>query len=74
MFWFLLELNDGNWENIDMFGNLLGFNLGFVGVWWLRKYVYFNDIFDEFVILCLGCIVDVDEVYVNGVKVGNIMY
>ena len=72
--WFSPELNDGNWENIDMPGNLPGFNSGFAGVWWLRKHVHLNDIPDEPVILRLGRIVDADEAYVNGVKVGNTTY
>ena len=72
--WFSPKLNDGNWQNIDMPSNLPGFNSDFAGVWWLRKHVHLNDIPDEPVILRLGRIVDADEAYVNGVKVGNTTY
>lgn len=72
--WYTPELNDSQWKTIDMPGYLSEFNNDFAGVWWLRKRVQLENIPSAPVTLRLGRVVDADEVYINGVKVGNTTY
>ncbi len=72
--WYTPELDDSQWQSIAMPENLKGYDEGFAGVWWLRKHVHLDSVPDQSFILRLGRIVDADEAWVNGVKVGNTTY
>lgn len=72
--WFTPELDDKDWQTISMPNDLPGFDSGFAGVWWLRKHIFLADLPSDPLTLRLGRIVDADEAYVNGKKVGNTTY
>lgn len=75
--WFSKEYNDDSWETVNMFDDKWGNNglnpIG--GSHWFRQDIELSDLQpDTEATLRLGCIVDADSVYVNGVFVGNTTY
>ncbi|TPV56436.1 sialate O-acetylesterase [Aestuariibacter sp. GS-14] len=72
--WYTPALNDKDWQPLSLPGDLPGSEAGFAGVWWLRKHVFLAELPTEPLTLRLGRIVDADEAYVNGHKVGNTTY
>ena len=72
--WFTPSLDDQDWQTLTVPGNLPGSESGFAGVWWLRKHVFLAEVPDAPLTLRLGRIVDADEAYVNGQRVGNTTY
>ncbi|QJR81322.1 sialate O-acetylesterase [Alteromonas pelagimontana] len=72
--WLSSDYNDSAWETISMPSLQTGKNESFAGVWWLRRAVTLPKAPRNDLTLRLGRIVDADEVYVNGVKVGNTTY
>ncbi|BFT31441.1 sialate O-acetylesterase [Alteromonas sp. D210916BOD_24] len=72
--WFSPELSDDDWETLILPNNLPGTEYGFAGIWWLRKHVFLADLPNAPLTLRLGRVVDADEAFVNGVKVGNTTY
>ncbi|MDC8832300.1 sialate O-acetylesterase [Alteromonas gilva] len=72
--WYASDFNDSDWQTIMMPGNLPAKADGFTGVWWLRKTIHLDQVPDEPLILRLGRIVDADEAYINGQKVGSTGY
>lgn len=72
--WFSPELPDTDWQTLTLPNNLPGSQEGFAGVWWLRKHIFLAELPQAPLTLRLGRIVDADEAYVNGVKVGNTTY
>lgn len=75
--WFSAELDDSGWRTVDMFGRDWG-NNGLnptAGSHWLRKSVTIPAEWEgKEATLRLGCVVDADYVYVNGVFVGTTGY
>lgn len=72
--WFTPDLDDTDWQTLAVPGNLPGYDEGFAGVWWLRKHIFLAEVPKTPLTLRLGRIVDADEAYVNGHKVGNTTY
>ena len=74
--WYSPELDDSDWATFSIPGyRPLVDNQPFNGVWWLRKTVNLTQQqAQEANIIRVGRIVDADEVFVNGVKVGNTTY
>jgi sialate O-acetylesterase len=74
--WYSAELNDSNWDDFTVPGaRQLSQDEPFNGAWWFRKTVSLNaEQVANTTILRLGRIVDADEAYINGVKVGNTTY
>ncbi|NVK55029.1 MAG: sialate O-acetylesterase [Alteromonadaceae bacterium] len=72
--WYASDFNDSNWQTIMMPSNLPAKADGFTGVWWLRKTIHLDQVPTEPLILRLGRIVDADEAYINGQKVGSTGY
>ncbi|MCD8292145.1 MAG: sialate O-acetylesterase [Prevotellaceae bacterium] len=75
--WYAAEYDDSAWTEVDMFDTAWGNNgLNPVGgSHWLRKVVEVPGEWDgQEAVLRMGCIVDADSVYVNGVFVGNTTY
>lgn len=74
--WFKESFTDENWKKIDL--NVAWdevVDLKSSGSVWLRKEVEISeDLANQSVDIILGCVVDADEVYVNGVKVGETGY
>ncbi len=75
--WYSEAYDDAAWPEVDMFSSDWGNNglnpTG--GSHWLRQDVIIPDLLpDSKAILRLGCVVDADSVYVNGVFVGNTTY
>ena len=75
--WYSPELDDIQWQDVDMFSKSWG-NDGLNpigGSHWLRKDITVTaDMAGKEATLRLGCIVDADQVYVNGHFVGNTTY
>lgn len=70
--WYSEALDDSNWQQFQVPGFL---PQPFTGVWWLRKTVTLTaGQASKATVLRLGSIVDADEVYINGIKVGNTSY
>ncbi|MDX3773410.1 sialate O-acetylesterase [Chromatiaceae bacterium AAb-1] len=70
--WYSEALDDSNWQQFQVPGFL---PQPFTGVWWLRKTVALTaEQASKATVLRLGSIVDADEVYINGVQVGNTTY
>ncbi len=75
--WYSKEYDDSRWQEVNMFDLSWGNNglnpIG--GSHWLRKDVEVPENWSgKEATLRLGCIVDADSVYVNGVFVGNTTY
>ncbi len=75
--WYEEHYDDSAWQDVDMFSADWGNNglnpIG--GSHWFRQDITLTDIMPESeAILRLGCIVDADSVYVNGMFVGNTTY
>lgn len=77
MKWYSPELDDKGWKTVEMFSREWG-NDGLNpvgGSHWLRKDVEIPaDMAGKEATLRMGCIVDADSVYVNGIFVGNTTY
>ncbi|MEH8016606.1 sialate O-acetylesterase [Rheinheimera muenzenbergensis] len=70
--WYAPKLDHSDWQSFSVPGFL---PQPFTGVWWLRKTVQLSAVQAAAAdTLRLGSIVDADEVYINGVKVGNTTY
>lgn len=75
--WFSPEYNDGDWQTFDLFDNSWGSDgLNPVnGSHWFRKDIDIpRHLAGKSAVLRLGCIVDADSVFVNGVFVGTVSY
>ncbi len=75
--WYSKAYDDSEWQEVDMFAQTWGNNglnpIG--GSHWLRKEVEIPQSWDgRSATLRLGCMVDADSVYVNGIFVGNTTY
>lgn len=75
--WYSGNYDDNTWQEVDMFSTDWGNNglnpIG--GSHWFRQNVTITDIMPgSDATLRLGCIVDADSVYVNGVFIGNTSY
>lgn len=75
--WYAKDYDDSAWREVDMFASDWGNNglnpIG--GSHWFRQEVSLPDIMpNSEATLRLGCMVDADSVYVNGVFVGNTTY
>lgn len=75
--WYSENYDDHTWQEVDMFSADWGNNglnpIG--GSHWFRQDVTITDIAPgSDAILRLGCIVDADSVYVNGIFIGNTTY
>lgn len=75
--WMQTDLDDSDWEIVNQYDPHLGDADGrtWVGTLWLRK--EFNvpqELVGKDSLLRLGCLVDADVAYLNGVKVGEITY
>ena len=71
------DLDDSDWEIVNQYDPHLGDADGrtWVGTLWFRK--EFNvpqELVGKDSLLRLGCLVDADVAYLNGVKVGEITY
>jgi sialate O-acetylesterase len=70
--WYAPTLDHSDWQSFNVPGFLPE---PFTGVWWLRKTVQLTaQQASGADTLRLGSIIDADEVYINGVKVGNTTY
>ncbi|MGP9802803.1 sialate O-acetylesterase [Rheinheimera sp. NSM] len=70
--WYAPALDHSGWQSFTVPGFL---PQPFTGVWWLRKTVRLSAAQAAAAdTLRLGSVVDADEVYINGVKVGNTTY
>lgn len=74
--WFNTQFDDSTWHDFTLPGaKPLANGESFNGSWWLRKTLSLNaEQVANASILRLGRIVDADEAYINGVKVGNTTY
>ena len=74
--WYSTNLDDSDWATFTLPGErALAEGESFNGVWWLRKTVQLSAAQAKAAtIIRMGTIVDADEVYVNGQKVGNTTY
>ncbi|MCD8237669.1 MAG: sialate O-acetylesterase [Prevotellaceae bacterium] len=75
--WYCSELDDSNWETVDMFSSALGTKNGYSvsGSHWFRQTVHLTPLqSDKDAVLRLGCMVDADSVFVNGTFVGTTSY
>jgi sialate O-acetylesterase len=74
--WYSSDLEDSDWATFTLPGErALAEGESFNGVWWLRKTVKLSAAQAKAAtIIRMGTIVDADEVYVNGQKVGNTTY
>lgn len=75
--WYAANYDDSNWKEVDMFSTDWGNNglnpIG--GSHWLRKDVELPQEWeDKEAVIRLGCIIDADSVYVNGIFVGTTGY
>lgn len=75
--WYSQTFDDNSWPEVEMFSKEWG-NNGLnptAGSHWLRKEVNIPEkMAGKKAVIRLGCIVDSDEVYVNGTKVGSTGY
>lgn len=75
--WMAEKYDDSKWRPVNQYANMLCSDNGrpWCGTIWLRKVFY---VLPEQLgldsLLRLGCMVDADETYVNGVKVGETTY
>lgn len=75
--WYAANYDDSNWQKVNMFARNWGNNglNPIAGSHWLRKDVEIPQTWNgKEAVLRLGCIVDADSVYVNGVFVGTTGY
>ncbi|MDP5132176.1 MAG: sialate O-acetylesterase [Paraglaciecola sp.] len=74
--WYSPELDDSEWDKFTIPGKrLLTEGENFNGVWWFRKTITLTaEQVANANTLRLGRIVDADEAYINGIKVGNTTY
>lgn len=74
--WYSPELDDSGWDNFTVPGaRPLADGESFNGAWWFRKTITLDAAqVANAKTLRLGRIVDADEVYINGVKIGNTTY
>ncbi|MCL1943875.1 MAG: beta galactosidase jelly roll domain-containing protein [Candidatus Azobacteroides sp.] len=75
--WYSPDYDDESWNTIDLFDNSWGKDgLNPInGSFWFRKKVEIPEsLAGKQAVLRLGCIVDADSVYVNGVFVGSVSY
>lgn len=74
--WYETELDDSAWQDFTLPGaRKLADGESFNGAWWFRKTLTLDaQQVANAKILRLGRIVDADEAYINGVKVGNTTY
>ncbi len=75
--WYAPDYDDSGWQTVEMFSRDWGNNglnpIG--GSHWLRKEVEVPQEWEgQEAVIRLGCIVDADSVFVNGVFVGNTTY
>lgn len=75
--WYATNYDDNNWQTVNMFSQSWGNNglnpIG--GSHWLRQDIEIPQSWNgKEATLRLGCIVDADSVYVNGVFVGTTSY
>jgi len=71
--WAAKDFNDNDWDIISAPNNWesQGYD-GYNGFAWYRKSFFIGELNDNLpIILCLGRIDDVDEVYINGKKIGG---
>lgn len=75
--WMATDIDMSEWEDIDQFAPRLGDKYGraWTGTLWLRReFEVPADMIGRDSLLRLGCMVDADVTYVNGVKVGETGY
>lgn len=72
--WFSPAYNDDGWQQLTLPGQLPEAQHDFAGVWWARKTFELSSLPEQDLVVRLGRIVDADEVYINGKKVGNTTY
>lgn len=75
--WYAPELDDSNWQVVDMFSRSWAVRRGrpAAGSHWLRKnFEVAETMAGKEAVLRLGCMVDADSVYVNGRFVGSTGY
>ena len=76
--WYLNDTDDSTWQVVGLFDEEWKKpteNIPATGSYWLRKHINIGEKqASEDAVLYLGCIIDADEVFVNGVKVGNTTY
>nr|WP_291528804.1 sialate O-acetylesterase [Bacteroides sp. UBA939] len=75
--WYESGLDDSDWEAVNMFSNQLGSKNGYPvsGSHWFRQHIRLTpEQAGKDAILRLGCMVNADSVYVNGVFVGTTSY
>lgn len=73
-YWYSPEFDSADWQTFTVPGTPDFAKEGFTGSWWARKTVNLNVIPQGSVFLRLGRIRDADEVWINGVRVGNTTY
>jgi sialate O-acetylesterase len=75
--WFEADYDDKKWDEIDLFDKSWGQD-GVQpknGTYWFRKQFYLNEVPEnENIKLRLGCVVDADSIYINGVFAGTTSY
>lgn len=75
--WTNANFDDSDWQEVDLFSTSWGNNgLNFItGSHWFRKSISVpEDWQGKAAVLRMGCIVDADSVYINGVRVGFTTY
>lgn len=75
--WMAYDLDDSDWETVDMYDNHLGdiYHQPWIGHLWFRKEFYVPDsLVNRQALLRLGLMIESDETYVNGQKVGETGY
>lgn len=75
--WYHPSLDDSDWQTVDMFSSDWGLKNGYLvnGSHWFRQNVRLSAAqADKDAVLRLGCIVDADSVFVNGIFVGTVAY
>lgn len=75
--WYSSELDDSDWETVDMFSSALGTKNSYpvCGSHWFRQKVRLTpQQSGKDAVLRLGCMVDADSVFVNGTFVGTTAY
>lgn len=75
--WMNPDLDDTGWERVDPFARGLGEWQGkpWRGtLWFRREFTLPDDAAGQGALLRLGCLIDADETYVNGQKVGSTGY
>lgn len=75
--WMAEQFDDSQWKEVNQYDKRLWDDNGrpWCGTLWLRKtFDVPADMVGKDSLLRLGCLVDADETYVNGVKVGEVTY